>query len=141
MIKAAAELFMGLCSGAAVSAGVFALISVVGIIPRLAGYSHTGRHICKYEWAVIMGGSLMNLWYFFRPGMALTGWAAKAAEGLVGLEIGMFTGSLVMALAEVLQVFPILIRRIKLRAGVMYLGLAIALGKAAGAAVYFLIKK
>lgn len=134
---AAAELLIGLCAGAATSAGVFALISVVGIIPRLAGHSHTGRCIHKYEWAVILGGSLTNIWYFFQPSAALLGIFGYLLEGAVGVGIGMFVGSLVMALAEVLQVFPILIRRVRLRAGVMYLGLAMAFGKAVGAVIYF----
>lgn len=150
VLQTAAELFLGLCGGAATAAGVFALISVVGIIPRMAGYSHTGTHIHGYEWAVVMGGTLSNVWYLCqsiwseewrRAGSAIMEtcrFIPPAAEAILGLLIGMFVGSLAMALAEILQVFPIMVRRTRLRAGVMYLAIALALGKTAGALVYFL---
>lgn len=133
----AAEFILGLCSGGASAAGVFALITVIGIIPRMAGFSRSAVHIRKYEWAVIAGGSLGNLWYLLRPsihldlGMALT-------EGVTGFMTGVFVGSLVMALAEIWQVFPIIIRRTRLRTGIRYLGLALAFGKTVGALLYFL---
>lgn len=128
----------GICCGSVTSAGVFALISVVGIIPRMAGFSHTGKRIRAYEWAVILGGSLANLWYFLRPTVSLYPWAAAVLEVLIGLGMGMFVGSLAMALAEILQVFPIMIRRTRLKVGTRYLSLALALGKMVGSIWYFL---
>ena len=44
-IKAAAEVLVGLSAGAAASAGVFALITVIGILPRWAGHTRTARHV------------------------------------------------------------------------------------------------
>ena len=49
-IKAAAEVLVGLSAGAAASAGVFALITVIGILPRWAGHTRTARHVSLYEW-------------------------------------------------------------------------------------------
>lgn len=45
-IKAAAEVLVGLSAGAAASAGVFALITVIGILPRW-GRSHKDSPPCK----------------------------------------------------------------------------------------------
>ncbi len=136
----AAEFLFGICSGGAAAAGVFALITVIGIIPRMADFSHTAVHIHKYEWAVIAGGTAGNLWYLLCPSFT-AGSMGYLLELAAGLAYGMFVGSLVMALAEVWQVFPILIRRTRLRIGISYLGLALALGRTVGALIYFLEKK
>ncbi len=63
-IKAAAEVLVGLSAGAAASAGVFALITVIGILPRWAGHTRTARHVSLYEWSVILGGTAGNLFFY-----------------------------------------------------------------------------
>lgn len=60
-IKAAAEVLVGVSAGAAASAGVFALITVIGILPRWAGHTRTAHHVSLYEWSVILGGTAGNL--------------------------------------------------------------------------------
>lgn len=135
------ELFAGICAGGAAAAGVFALITVIGIIPRMAARSQTARRIHGYEWSVIAGGTLGNIWYLVlhhapEAGVFLP--FAGVLEAVFGLAAGVFTGSLVMALAEIVQVFPIMIRRTRLRAGIRFLPAALALGKMAGAFWYFL---
>ena len=50
----------GLAGGMVTAAGVFALITVIGIIPRLAGRSRTGARIHTYETAICLGGILGN---------------------------------------------------------------------------------
>jgi len=132
-----AEFLLGVCSGGAAAAGVFALVTVIGIIPRLAGVTRSAIHVTRYEWAVIAGGSLGNLWYLLKPEL-WQGKAGTALELFFGMMSGIFVGSLIMALAEVWQVFPIIIRRTRLRVGIRYIGLAIAFGKTAGALLYFL---
>lgn len=131
------ELVLGISSGGVAAAGVFALITVIGIIPRMAGFSRTADRIHGYEWAVITGGSIGNIWYLIKPELVLFG-GQQLTELIIGLASGAFVGSLVMALAEVWQVFPIVIRRSHLRIGIRYLGLALALGKTTGALIYFI---
>ena len=63
-IKAAAEVLVGLSAGAAASAGVFALITVIGILPRWAGHTRTARHVSLYEWSVILGGTVGILFFY-----------------------------------------------------------------------------
>ena len=63
-IKAAAEVLIGLSAGAAASAGVFALITVIGILPRWAGHTRTAHHVSLYEWSVILGGTAGNLFFY-----------------------------------------------------------------------------
>lgn len=125
--------FMGISFGLVTSAGVFALITVIGIIPRLAGKSRTASHVRLYEWAIILGGVLGNLQYllgvtlpFGKPGLAV-----------FGLGCGIFVSCLVMSLTETLDVFPIMVRRTRMKVGLPWLILAFALGKCIGAFLFF----
>ena len=59
-----------------------------------------------------------------------------AVLAIVGLLGGIFVGCQIMALAEVLNVFPIFVRRIKIVKYVPYLVLSIALGKAVGELIF-----
>ena len=55
-----------------------------------------------------------------------------------GLASGVFLGCLSVALAEVLNVFPVLFRRVNLKNGLGFLITAFAVGKTVGGLVYFL---
>ena len=127
-IKAAAEVLVGLSAGAAASAGVFALITVIGILPRWAGHTRTARHVSLYEWSVILGGTAGNL-------ISLPG--KEILEAAAGLFMGIFVGGLIMSLAEVLDVFPILLRRGRIQSGIPWMVLSIGIGKMLGAYLYF----
>lgn len=129
-----AELFLGMCAGSAAAAGVFALITVIGILPRWAGKTRTAGYVHLYEWMVIAGGTLANVGYLLKPQLLL----GRAAEGVIGLSMGIFAGGLIMSLAEVLDVFPILFRRARLQCGLPLVILTMAIGKMAGAFYFFL---
>ena len=68
-IKTAAEVLVGVSAGAAASAGVFALITVIGILPRWAGHTRTAHHVSLYEWSVILGGTAGNLIFLLQPSL------------------------------------------------------------------------
>ena len=53
-------------------------------------------------------------------------------EPVFGIFAGIFVGCLSMALAEVVQVIPVFVRRIRLIYGLVYVVICFALGKAAG---------
>lgn len=131
--KNAGELFAGISAGAAASAGVFALITVIGILPRWAGRTRTAFFVRGYEWAVILGGSMANLCYLLKPDIPV----GAAAELVVGICMGIFVGGLIMSLAEVLDVFPIMLRRIRLQSGIPWMVLSMGIGKLAGAVYFF----
>ena len=57
---------------------------------------------------------------------------------VVALCSGIYVGCQAMALAEILNVFPILFRRAKLQLGLRYTVLAVALGKLVGSLWYFI---
>ncbi len=119
---------IGLCAGFAAAAGVFAFITMLGVIPRLATRTHTRRHIYLYELAIIWGGALGNIWILYSVPIPL----GTVLLGMIGLFSGVFVGCLAMALAEVLRVFPIITSRVQLKEGFPLVVIAVALGKVAG---------
>ena len=132
-IKSAAEVLVGISAGAAASAGVFALITVIGILPRWAGHTRTARHVSLYEWSVILGGTAGNLIFLLQPSLP----GKEIFEAAAGLFMGIFVGGLIMSLAEVLDVFPILLRRGRIQSGIPWMVLSIGIGKMLGAYLYF----
>jgi len=135
VFKIAIAMLIGLCTGLVVSGAVFAFITIVGVVPRLAQKTKTERSTKVYESAIILGGifgTLTGVVQFTLP---------IGTIGVVVLSVanGIFFGALAMSLAEVLNVIPILTRRGRLQHGMFYFVLAIALGKFVGAIIYFLV--
>lgn len=119
---------VGLSSGFAVAGGVFAFVTMLGIIPRLAARTKTAKHIIWYERMVIWGGTLGNIWIVFLipfPG-------TPVFMAVYGLCAGIYVGCLVMALAEMLRLLPIFVNRLQIKEGFPIIVAAIALGKAVG---------
>lgn len=138
-IKQGLLFLIGLCAGGIIAAGVFAFIAVIGLIPRLAGRTHTAKHIELYEDFIVLGGTAGNFLSLYGRGLSfgLPGLFGNLAGLLLGLASGVFVGSLVMSLAETLDAVPVLIRRIRLSVGLPWMILSLALGKMAGAFLFF----
>lgn len=125
--------FIGLASGTAVSAGVFSFIITVGVVPRIIGKSRTATDIVLYENAVILGGVAGNIFALFHIQLNLGIWLVM----LYGLSAGIFVGCLAVALAEILNTFPIMFRRFGIKEGLSWIMLFMALGKMAGAFYFY----
>lgn len=119
---------LGLCFGSTVSAGVFAFITMLDVIPRLAHRTGTAAHLYGYELAIILGGTFGNIAFLFVRHLPVT----QLGMGVFGLCAGIFVGCLAMALAESLRVIPVFTKRLNLRKGLPVILLALALGKLAG---------
>ena len=145
---------VGASGGLLVSAGVFTVLISVGLVPRFAGKTHTGRKIFLYEEAVLLGTLLGNVLSVFgyacrvgewvrqkQPfGEAVIGlWDAVSAifVAVFGLFAGIFVGCLALAIAEMLNTIPIFARRIQFRHGLGIAVLSVALGKLCGSLIYF----
>lgn len=130
-------------AGGAVSAGAFAFLIMLNIIPRMLGRSHTASKIILYENAIILGGIIGNILSVFldirnpftNPAGIATG---HVLLGIYGIIAGLFVGCIAVALAEILKSYPILFRRLRIKQGLWVLVLGMALGKCAGALVFFL---
>lgn len=127
--------FVAAAFGFAVAGGYLALISMIGILPRLASTSKTAKYIMCYENALMYGVFIGTLVYSYEI-FFVTGPIIPALAGLFG---GVFIGCLAGALAEVVNVIPIFARRAKLRKGIPYIIYALGFGKGIGVLVQFFI--
>ncbi|MBM7648045.1 stage V sporulation protein AB [Bacillus ectoiniformans] len=124
----------GLAGGLAVGAGFVAFITVLGLLPRLMQLTKTNHMIRWYEWAVITGVLTGTFFSLF----TVTFSAHSSILIPAGFASGMFIGMLAAALTEVLNVFPILAKRIGVHGRIIALMMAIALGKVAGSLFHWL---
>lgn len=125
---------LGLSGGVVVSAGLFSLIVEIGVISDFADRTHTADHILLYEDCTALGCIVGNLMFLFK-------WAIPFQTVLFpvfGLLSGIFVGCWAMGLAEVLNVFPIFIRRIKIVKYTTAFIISIAVGRGIGSLVYFM---
>lgn len=125
--------FIGVCGGGVISAGLFAFISILGLVPRLAARTHTASQVSRYENWIILGAVFGNLVDLFK--MPLMG--GYVLLGIWGICSGIFIGCLVMSLAETLDAIPTMNRRIRLSVGIQYMIAGIGIGKTVGCLVYF----
>ncbi len=128
---------MGVTAGFVVAAGIFAFITIIGVLTRLAIRTNTANRILLYEDIVVIGAAIGNIILLFE---------IKIPFGTIGLIVfglfsGSFIGCLAVALEEVLQVFPVLTYRIRLKMGIPIIVLSLALGKGIGAFYQLFISK
>lgn len=135
--------------GGATAAGVIALLTTLGFVPRMIAGLHLAKDAIQWESVITLGSVVGCLLSVFTPSKVLfsfwqtwIGSVGAQVMGTVGLLIaglcsGIYVGCQAMALAEVLNMFPILLRRIKLQMGLRAAITAIALGKLTGSLWYF----
>ncbi|MDQ0233578.1 stage V sporulation protein AB [Metabacillus malikii] len=129
-------IIIGLSGGLVVGSGYVAFLAVLGIIPRLTQLTKTYKFIQVYELAIILGTVIVG-WMSLRNTVLFQSeyWLIP-----IGLFCGVFVGMLAAALTEVLNVFPILAKRVGLGDKILILLMAIVLGKIVGSLfhwVYF----
>lgn len=129
------EILIGMIMGIVVSGGIFAFIVVIGIVPRLIQRTKTASHILLYESLIMLGGVAAGLTLLGNR-LLTGGWWI---EIVIGVSYGIFLGCLAVALAEVLNVLPIMCRRMKLAKDLPWLLLVMALGKTAGVLAYYFL--
>ena len=91
-----------------VGAGVFAFFTVLGVVTRVMDIGKTQRYKSLYKGVILFGSLLSTCIYMFESG-------TKASKGwlvLLGLFMGIFVGMVTSALAETLDVIPLLSNRI-----------------------------
>lgn len=130
-------LFVGICAGGMIAAGVYAFLAIIGVFARLIGKTGTGKHILLYETVIMAGGILGNILDLFELPITMPQWAGSLFNSLFGLSVGVFVGCLAMSLAETLKALPTISRRLCLAVGLPWLILSLAAGKALGSFLYF----
>lgn len=135
MIVILLEMVIGFAGGIVIGTGFIAFIMVLGIIPRLVHISNT-YHVLKVYSAIVIVSTQLGTYLTFGnvniqlPSIFLSLW---------GILHGIFIGMIIAALTEVLNVFPILSKRIGMARYLLGLFTAIVLGKIFGSLFQWLI--
>ncbi len=151
MLKGIFLCILGASFGLLAAAGVFTVLTAVGLVPRFAGKTHTARKVFLFEEMVIFGtilGSVVSVFpEYSQIGLFLQEsvpdltplWLklGQAAQIVIGLFSGMFIGCLALAIAEMLDSIPIFARRVSFRHGIGLAILSVAIGKLCGSLYYF----
>ncbi|GAB3052535.1 stage V sporulation protein AB [Virgibacillus ainsalahensis] len=122
------QVIIGLGGGLAVGGGFVAFLAVLGIIPRLIQLTKSEKLLTVFS-ACVIAGSLFGTYLSFtnitwnQPLIILIIW---------GIFHGIFNGMLAAALTEVLNVFPIISKRIRIEKHLLLLLMAFVFGKIAG---------
>lgn len=119
---------LGLSGGIAVGSGLVAFITVLDIIPRLAQLTRSRKLVTSYQWSLISGTLAFTFIDFYLSPFHLP----RILSSVIGAFAGIFVGMLAAGLTEVLNVFPILAKRLQMEDSIMILLMAMVLGKVVG---------
>lgn len=114
--------------------GFVAFIAVLDIVPRLHQLTRTPNRIVSSEQAITVGAVFWTCADFFD-------WDTQYLAFLqivFGLFAGCFVGLLAAALTEVVNVLPILAKRLRLEKWMIYLLMAMVFGKVAGSLIQWI---
>ena len=138
-LKSCILIFTGFCAGIGVSAGTFAFLLVIHVIPRILQKAKLEKKVIFIENTIIKGvlfGTVLSLfewkkrWLFEILGRTLL--------TIFGLSAGVFVGCISIALAEILDTFPIFFRRLRIKENNgLKLLICMEIGKTVGAIFYF----
>ena len=128
-------------SGIGVAAGTFAFLLVIRVIPRMLQKAGLEQKVIYIENMVVKGvlfGTLFSLFFWKKKWLfALLG---RALLTIFGISAGIFNGCIAVALAEILDTFPIFFRRLHLNEGLIdCLLFVMAIGKMVGSLFYFVM--
>ena len=139
-LKSLFLIIIGLSAGLGIAAGTFAFLFVIRVIPRMvqkAKIEHKIKYIENIVFRGIMFGTIMSLFSWKKKWLfTLLG---RSILTIAGLSAGIFVGCFAVALAEILDTFPIFFRRLHLKDdfGVV-LVFVMAFGKMIGSLFFFL---
>ena len=130
----------GLSAGVGVAAGTFAFFLVIRVIPRMIQKANIEKYTVYIENKVIQGilfGTILSLFTWKKR--LLFRILGKTLLTIYGLSAGIFAGCIAVALAEILDTFPIFLRRLKMKEeDCEPLIFVMAIGKMIGSLFYFL---
>jgi len=128
--------FIALAGGCVIGSSFVALLVIFDLIPRLAQLSNSYKKAVWFESALICGSVYFIAADFFdlRLPFQLNGLISG-----VGLLNGLFVGMLAAALTEVMNVLPIIAKRLSLSKYMVSLMMAMVMGKIVGSLFDWLV--
>ncbi|KNF09263.1 stage V sporulation protein AB [Gottschalkia purinilytica] len=135
MIKAILIIIISISGGAVVGSAAAAFLTVLDVIPRLSQISKTQGYVKLYGLVISVSITLITF-------LTLTNFTLNISQIVkllvipMGFLFGMFVGLLASALAEVLNVIPVLVKKLKISDNhIKILLISTALGKMIGSLV------
>ena len=123
--------------GVTVGSAAAAFITLLQVVPRLVQISNTRYLIKTYESIIVFGFVLFTIIYFSEFHLNLN----KYMMIPIGFIYGTFIGMLSSALAEVLNVIPILAKKFKLKNQMSYIMVTLMIAKIVGALYFWIAMK
>lgn len=133
-LKTALLFTIGISSGLVIGSAVAALIALLDIIPRLTQLTNTKRYMNIYQNTMTLSTTIVSFVYFFGYSFNLN----KIFSGIISLIMGCFLGMITSALAEVMNVIPVFVKKLKLKHSLKYIIGALLIGKVSGSLWYWL---
>lgn len=120
--------------GAFVGGAFVAFIYMLDIIPRLIELTDTDRYMNIYEDIYMIGALLFTIIYYTEISFNI----GKILIVIIGLIFGIYIGMISSAIAEVFDVVPIVVKKLKLKKKLNHVIVTISLGKIFGSLYYFI---
>lgn len=120
------QLFIGLSSGIIIGASYVALLVIFDLIPRLAQVAKAFNRSKQLELALVTGAFGFSIFDMLNVTLYLPSIVTQLVGGIFN---GIFVGMLAAALAEVMNVLPIIAKRLKVVQSLSALMLAMVCGK------------
>lgn len=133
--KSTIAVIIAFSNGLAVGSGLVSFLAIIGLVPRLAEVTRTEKRLRCYERMMVCGATLAALEPVYPVSLYLPAYYSI----IPGLFIGLFVGCLAAALAEVLNVLPVMARRLGLSEYIRLLVLAMVVGKVIGSLIYWIV--
>jgi len=131
-------IIIGFGGGVLEGAALASFITFLDLVPRLAQKSKSYNFVKFYQYMLVFSGISTTTLYFLNLNLEF----GNLILIPIGLFFGVYVGILAAALAEVLNVVPVLERRLKLSKYIYIPLIAISLGKVIGSLIgwFFIIK-
>jgi len=136
-IKIIVLMLIAFGGGTAVGTAISAFITILEIVPRLSQITKTKEKVIVYQWIMIISSICSVIIYFSNLHLNINRFFIM----LIGLVYGIFFGLLSSALAEVLNVIPILAKKLKIKDNLKYIVWALMGGKVFGSLYYWTLFK
>ncbi|MGL4344385.1 MAG: stage V sporulation protein AB [Cellulosilyticaceae bacterium] len=123
----------GFSSGTIISTGIVAFITAIGIVPRLVMKAQITKHFYAIGTTAVIAATCGMIWSI--EGIRLP--IPKVILGVLAFGFGIFVGCLAIAIAEIINVMPVMDRRLHIKNGLHWFIISFAIGKMIGALYYW----
>lgn len=134
MVSTLLMILIGFSAGSAIGLAVAAFIISVGVITKMVKTTSTEKYIKLYENMTLIGIITGTLTMIFDVNLRIN----PLWLGILGFFSGVFVGVVAISLVEIINVLPVIKERIRIRTGLIYVVLSIAIGKMVGSLIYWI---